>query len=365
MLIASAILTPSTWAGPPSAPSEEPPPAAGTQNAGDQQSKAPRSPSEPASATDARKADAEPAAVDLERIFAGGEPASRAELRAMDRHQRALAEKLIACTVGIVVGPAHGSGVIVSADGYVLTAAHVAGEAHRQAAFILPDGRRVRGETCGLYRTLDAGLMRITEPGSWPFATMAEDAETRPGQWCLATGHPGGFEEGRKPVVRLGRILLVDKFAVTTDCTLVGGDSGGPLFDMHGQVIGINSRIGRFLTANMHVPVAAYREVWERLQRGDAWGHFPGTGPYLGVQGDNRSDQAKVARVMPDSPAEKAGLKVGDVIVKFGDQQINDFEDLQQRVNDSQPDEKVTIEIVRDAETITLQLVMEKRRDKP
>ena len=73
-----------------------------------------------------------------------------------------------------MVGPAHGSGVIISEDGYVLTAAHVAGEPHRKAVFILPDGKRVKGESCGLYRTMDAGLMKITDPGPWPHAEMAK-----------------------------------------------------------------------------------------------------------------------------------------------------------------------------------------------
>ena len=194
---------------------------------------------------------------------------------------------------------------------------------------------------------------------------MAKDRSLRAGQWCLATGHPGGFEEGRKPVLRVGRVLLVDKFAVTTDCTLVGGDSGGPLFDMHGRVIGINSRIGRFLTANLHVPIAAYHDAWDRLKQGDAWGHFPGSGPYLGIQGDNRSNDAQVARVLPDSPAEKAGLKIGDVIVKFADKPVGDFATLQLYVNDCQPGDKVTVEIRRGSENVTLQLVMEQRREKP
>ena len=89
--------------------------------------------------------------------------------------------------------------MIVTADGYVLTAAHVAGEPRRRALFILPDGRQVRGESRGVYRTLDAGLMKITDPGPWPFAELAPDDTVKAGgQWCLATGHPGGFEKGRR-----------------------------------------------------------------------------------------------------------------------------------------------------------------------
>jgi serine protease Do len=162
--------------------------------------------------------------------------------------------------------------------------------------------------------------------------------------------------------VRIGRVLLKDKFAITTDCTLVGGDSGGPLFDMSGKVIGINSRIGSFLTANMHVPIAAYHEAWDRLATGDVWGHFPGTGPYIGVQGDPNANVAKVARVLPNAPAKKAGIKPGDVIVRYGDKPITDFASLQMRVNDSQPGDKVAVEVVRGEEKIKLELIVGKRK---
>ena len=319
----------------------------------------------PAEPSASKPAPAKPA-VDLQKIFAGSEPTTIAELKAMEQRQRQLAEKVTACTVGVVVGAAHGSGVIVSADGDVLTAAHVVGEPGRKATFVLPDGRKVKGESRGVYRTLDAGLMKITEPGPWPFAEKAPANTVRVGQWCLATGHPGGFEEGRNPVVRFGRVLLVDKFAITTDCTLVGGDSGGPLFDMDGRVIGINSRIGRFLTANMHVPITAYQEAWDRLVKGEAWGHMPGTGPFLGVQGEPNSDKAKIASVGSGSPAEKAGLKAGDVIVKFGDKSVTDFAALQMLVNDRQPGDKVVMEIVRREKSMKLEVVIgERRQERP
>ncbi len=290
----------------------------------------------------------------LQKIFAGGQPSSLDELRQMEQHQRQLCAKVLACTVGIVIGPSHGSGVIISEDGYVLTAAHVAGAPNRKATMILPDGREVAGVSLGLYRTLDAGLMKINAAGPWPYAEMAKSDAASVGQWCLATGHPGGFEAGRTPVVRIGRILLKDKFAITTDCTLVGGDSGGPLLDMEGRVIGINSRIGRFLTANMHVPVAAYHESWDRLVKGEAWGSLPGVGPYLGVQGEPDSKDAKISRVIPGSPAEKAGIQPGDVIVAIKGQAVTDFASLQTIVSECQPGEKVAIELVRGEERLKL-----------
>jgi serine protease Do len=274
----------------------------------------------------------------------------------MQQHQQELAKRLVQCTVAVVVGSAHGSGVIISEDGYVLTAAHVAGTPNRRATVILSDGRQVRATTLGCHLTLDAGLMKITDAGPWPYAEMSEQDTARQGQWCLVTGHPGGFQEGRPPVVRIGRVLTTDRFAVTTDCTLVGGDSGGPLFDMDGKVIGINSRIGRDLTANLHVPVAAYRESWDRLAKGEQWGHFPGTGPVIGVRGNQDANQARIVEVYPGTPAEKAGIKSGDVIVKFNGRAVTDFSSLQLLVNDCQPGDKVKVELLRNDRRVLLDL---------
>ncbi|TVS19712.1 MAG: PDZ domain-containing protein [Planctomycetaceae bacterium] len=296
--------------------------------------------------------------VDLQQIFDGQPPQTIADLQAMQVHQQELADRLVRSTVAVVVGSAHGSGVIISEDGYILTAAHVAGQPNRRATVIMSDGRRVRGTTLGCHLTLDAGLMKITDAGPWPYAEMAEDDSLRRGQWCLVTGHPGGYKQGRPPVVRVGRVLSTDRFAVTTDCTLVGGDSGGPLFDMEGKVIGINSRIGRDLTANLHVPVVAYRENWERLANGDQWGHFPGTGPVIGVRGAQDTGQAKIVQVYPGTAAEKAGIKAGDVIVKFGGKTVTDFSSLQLLVNDCQPGDKVKVELLREDRRVLLEIVV-------
>ncbi len=304
-----------------------------------------------------------PPSIDLKSIFAGGEPSSVADLMAMEKHQQAIADRLLACTVGIVVGPAHGSGVIISEDGFVLTAAHVAGAPNRDALFILPDGRRIRGKTLGVYRTMDAGLMKITDKGPWPCAELSQDAEVKSGQWVISTGHPGGYQPGRKPVFRVGRVLLHDRFAITTDCTLIGGDSGGPLFDMEGRVIGVNSRIGRFLTANLHVPVAAYHDTWDRLVRGDSWGHLPGQGlgPFIGVKGDQVSKDARVVEVYPGTPAEDAGLQRGDIILAYDGNPVTDFASLQSHVSDSDPGDQVRLRVKRGERVVQIDLKVGQR----
>jgi serine protease Do len=270
--------------------------------------------------------------------------------------------------VGLRIGPGAGSGVIISADGYVLTAGHVSGKPDQKVSIILADGRKVNGKTLGNNRGMDSGLIKITDEGKWPYVEMGESSPVQKGLWCLAIGHPGGVKTGRTPVVRLGRVLNPRKARLTgmvlmeTDCVLVGGDSGGPLFDMHGKVIGIHSQIGPNITMNMHVPVDTYRETWEHLAASEAW-NSPGKPvyePYLGVEPDIEADNCKI-RVKGGTPAEKAGLKSNDVVTKFAGTRVANFEELRTQINKRRPGDQVVLEIRRGDETITLDVTIGKR----
>jgi S1-C subfamily serine protease len=310
------------------------------------------------------------ATTDVSSIFSGSIPEDASDLRAMQARQQELAKKVIPATVAVQVGPAQGSGVIISPDGYVLTAAHVAGNPGRRATLILHNGRRVEGKTLGVFRTLDAGLIKITGDSAgdgakpWPHAPMGKSDDLKPGQWCLATGHPGGFQTARTVVVRVGRILSINPdLAITTDCTLIGGDSGGPLFDMQGQVIGIHSRIGGPLTLNLHVPVHTYQQTWDRLAAGEAWGRAPGSKSYIGVQGDPESDLAKITEVYPRTPAAKAGVQAGDIITKFAGKKITTFQSLKSCVEAEEPEARVELEVLRHGKRIRLMLVVGRRQD--
>jgi len=310
----------------------------------------------------------------LRRILDGNldssTPIAVSDLRAMQGHVHTLSEKLKKCTVGVrvdqergngVMSSAWGSGVIISKDGYVLTAAHVAGQPNQACKFTLHDGREVDGKTLGMFRTLDAGLLKITEGAEYPFAELGDSSKVNVGQWCIALGHPGGFQEDRGLVLRLGQVKnivegadLPDNRAITTDCTLVGGDSGGPLFDIQGRVIGINSRIGENNSTNMHVPVNAFHDggAWDRMLKGDAWGHLPGQRPWLGVGQDERSTEAKIATIAPGSPAEKYKLQPGDVVVSFDGRPIGDFAALRKAVEDCHPNEWIRLKVRRASGTI-------------
>jgi serine protease Do len=280
----------------------------------------------------------------------------------MEAHIQTLVDSLSAATVGVRIGPAQGSGVIVSNDGYVLTAAHVSGRPGRQVEIIFPNGDRFEGTTLGRNQTLDAGLIQLEERAEpWPYVTMADPAGIEVGEWCLATGHPGGFFDDRPPVFRLGRLIFNSKRFLQTDCELVGGDSGGPLFDMHGHVIGINSRIGQDTDMNFHAPIAAFANDWDRLVDSDSFRTH--SGALLGVSGTPRDVGIEVTEVYPDEPAEKAGVRVGDVLLTLGGRRITDIDQLYQLVGRHPPGREVKLQLMRDGEAIDLDVKLGIRWD--
>jgi serine protease Do len=294
-------------------------------------------------------------------------PESLQELRALQEQVRGITKKVMPAVLNVRLGMSQGSGVIISPDGYVLTAGHISGTPGRDVYLTLADGRKVKGKTLGVNRRMNSGLIKISDEGPWPYVEMGKSGDIKKGQWCLAIGHPGGLKPGRPPVVRLGRILDFGPVLIRTDCTLVGGDSGGPLFDMSGKVLGIHGRIGSELTANMHVPVDTYRETWDKLKAGHAWGG--GTvgqptkrnDPYIGVQGDPEGANCKILEVVPGGPAEKAGIKANDVVLRFAGQKIGDFDSLRSLVQRRQVGEEVAVEVRRGDRTVVLTLVLGKR----
>ncbi len=295
-------------------------------------------------------------------VFKKGLPENVADLLAIEKRIQQHIKKLTAATVGVLIGQSHGSGVIVSKDGYVMTAAHVSGAVGRTVKIILPNGKVVQGKTLGLNRRVDAGMIKIADPGEWPFVELADANAAKVGDWCLATGHPGGFQAGRPPVLRLGRIVLTRKTVVQTGCTLVGGDSGGPLFNMDGKVIGIHSRIGAPTSWNFHVPVGAYSEDWDRLVASEDWGGRPVPGgPLLGVNGEDHDKGCKVTGVAPNSAAGNAGVQVNDVITAFEGKPVKGFDGLVDLIAKKKAGEEAKLQILRGEENIEATVTLGKR----
>jgi serine protease Do len=303
----------------------------------------------------------------LPEVFDKANPESIEDLKAIEKQVKHVLEKVLPATVCVQVGGSSGSGVIVSEDGLILTAAHVSGQPGKAVKVIMPDGKELKGKSLGGNEGIDSGMMKITEPGKYPFVEMGKVGDMKKNAWCICTGHPGGWHPGRSPVVRVGRILENTPTSVRTDCTLVGGDSGGPLFDMHGRVIGINSRIGPNITSNIHVPVDTFRETWTRLVSSERWG---GRGPrnttqgdpYFGIGLDQVDKDCKIIKVIEDSPAEKAGLMVDDIIKKFDGKEVTEVETLRGEFKKKKPGDEVVFEVLRGDKTMTLKVKVGKKQ---
>jgi serine protease Do len=306
----------------------------------------------------------------LKALIDGREPSTLEELRELETQQSLVSKLIKKVTVNIQQGAAQGSGVIITPDGYILTAAHVAGGPGRTAWVILNDGTRLRAETLGMNRSKDAGLIRITDQSRKPLphATLGRSSELKIGQWCIGAGHPGGWQPERGTVIRVGRIQRLSpnrKQAHTlfTDCALIGGDSGGPLFTLDGKLIGIHSRIGTDVTDNMHVPIDVYNDSWDRMVRKEAWGVLPGFDPpYIGVRGGDDPDAAPVVySVEPGGPADLADIQAEDLVLSVEKQPIKSFRELVETISSYSPGDTIVLKIRRGESTLQLPVIVGSR----
>ncbi|MGB1707803.1 MAG: S1C family serine protease [Rubripirellula sp.] len=304
-----------------------------------------------------------PVPEELQDILSTGTvPKSLAQLQLLEQQFGKISEAAKRCTVSIKIGQAQGCGVIIDGGGKVLTAAHVAMRPNKPATVILANGRRLKAMTLGLNKNVDAGMLQINpgqnEGADWPHAALGESRKLARGMWCIATGHPSGFDQTRGVVTRVGRIARVSRSALRTDCALIGGDSGGPLFDLSGKLIAIHSRIGNDVEENLHIPIDNYNTSWERLVAGDSWGTLPGFRPVLGVQGNSQVEEAVIDIVRPNSAAKKAGIQEGDIIKEFGDRKITDFQSLKAAVAETMPGENVRVRGLRDGRPVFFRVVI-------
>ncbi|HEY2881245.1 MAG TPA: trypsin-like peptidase domain-containing protein [Pirellulales bacterium] len=271
-------------------------------------------------------------------------------------------KKALPATVGIRIRDTFGSGVIVTEDGYVLTAGHVATPPGRDATIIFADGKQAHAKTLGVNTAIDSGMLKITDEGKYPHVEMGHSSDVKLGQWCITLGHPNGYIKGRPPVLRAGRVLYSRDDAIGTDCTIVGGDSGGPLLNVNGEVIGIHSRISDGLTDNFHVPIDTFRDTWDRLAKGEAWGgYIPSGGPLLGINGQTVPQGCRVVDMWPKTPADAAGVKLGDIITKFSTESINSLDTLQTQLSKHKPGDEVVLTVIRGEETLELKVKLAKR----
>jgi len=309
-----------------------------------------------------------------ERLYVNDKkvPESREDLVALQTSlQKHLAEARQA-TVCIKMGQGSGTGVIVSESGLVLTAAHVISGVQKDMKVIMEDGTEYEAKSLGLNSENDAGMLKIQSDQKFSFISYEAKSDdgrpgTRVGDWVFALGHSGGFDKERGSVVRLGRLLKAAETTFHSDCTLIGGDSGGPLFDLNGKLIAIHSRVGGRLAQNMHVPLQVFHTHWEMLEKGEFIGDGPfaskpkpGTG-FMGLAVKDVDGGLEVTRVEPGYPAADGGVEVGDVLTSLNAIPLKSKENLRSRMKKFAEGDRVLLEFSRDGKVKSVGFNLVKR----
>lgn len=294
-----------------------------------------------------------------------------ADLTKLEAKVQKVAAKVMPATIALISEKtgSSGSGVITTQDGLILTAAHVIQGAD-EITVVFPNGQMVPGQVLGANYSKDIAMVQITTKGPWPFVEMGKSKDLVAGDWVVALGHSGGFDAARTPPVRFGRVVSKGPGNfLTTDCTLIGGDSGGPLFDLDGKIVGINSSIGVSLTNNNHAGIDGLKEDWERIRSGEAWGRLsmnPLANPEMPMLGigmglGRRAQGVPVESVVPESPSAAAGVRVGDVIHALDGNDTPDAKKLLQVLAKKRPGDKVQLGLNRDGKELEIAVVLSSR----
>lgn len=301
-------------------------------------------------------------------------PESREDLEAIQSALQNFLVKSRAATVCVQVGQGSGTGVIVSEEGLVLTAAHVVTGVKKDLVVVMEDGAKYEAQSLGLNANNDAAMLQIkTQDGEkFPFVEIEEKAvsgrsKSQLGDWVYTLGHSDGFDKARGLVLRLGRLVRIADSTVQSDCSLIGGDSGGPLFDMDGKLIAIHSRVGHLIPENLHVPIQAFHKDWDRLLNLD----FIGDGPFakkpqlglgfIGVAVEKVERGMKITQVAEEYPAALAGLNVGDVIVMLRGEKLSSREKMEEILKKCAAGDKLEIQYLREEKLETVEVTLVKK----
>jgi len=253
-----------------------------------------------------------------------------------------------------------GSGFIMSNDGYIITNNHVVKDAD-EIIVRLSDRREFVAEVIGTDERSDIAVLKI-EGKKLPILKLGDSSRLKVGEWVLAIGSPFGFDHSvtQGIISAMGRSLPNENYVpfIQTDVAINPGNSGGPLFNLQGEVIGVNSQIysrtGGFMGMSFAIPVNVVKDVYKQLKE---QGHV--SRGWLGVLIQDVTRElaesfamkkphgALVAKVLSDSPAEKAGFKVGDVIVSFNGDKIDVSSDLPPMVGSTKVGKSVPVKASR------------------
>lgn len=264
-----------------------------------------------------------------------------------------------------------GSGFVISADGYLLTNAHVVDSAD-EILVRLTDKREFKARVIGTDKRTDVALIKIEATGL-PTVRLGDPGVLKVGEWVIAIGSPFGFENSVTAgiVSAKGRSLPQENYVpfIQTDTAVNPGNSGGPLFNMKGEVVGINSQIysrsGGFMGISFAIPIDVAMEVQAQLRangkvsRGRIGVVIQEVTKELAESfGLSKAQGAAVNAVEKGGPAEKAGIEAGDVILRFDGKTIGSSSDLPRIVGSTKPGSRVTIQIWRKGTTREVSVVI-------
>ncbi|GAA5118203.1 S1C family serine protease [Pseudonocardia adelaidensis] len=293
----------------------------------------------------------------------------------------AAAQTVLPSTVDIrarvAQGEAEGSGVILTANGDILTNNHVVAGA-RDISVTLSDGSAHPATVVGTSPSYDIAVIRLQGASGLTPSTLGDSNSLQVGQPVVAIGSPRGLTG----TVTTGIVSALDRTVTVqgedgqavvynglqTDAPINQGNSGGPLVNLDGQVVGINSAIetagqnAGSIGLGFAIPIDQARRVAEEIMNSGT-----PTKPVLGVQGSiaaNSAEGAQIAAVQPGSPAEAAGLQAGDVVTKVGDDQVADFADLMARVGAHSPGDQVALTVTNGGAERTVNVTLGSQPDK-
>ncbi len=269
-----------------------------------------------------------------------------------------------------------GSGFVLSSDGYILTNHHVIRGAD-EIIVRFDDKTELKAEVLGSDERSDVALLKVKTQGL-KAVKLGDSSQLQVGEWVLAIGSPFGFDATATAgiVSALGRSLPGDSYVpfIQTDVAINPGNSGGPLFNLEGEVVGINSQIysrtGGFMGVSFAIPMDVAMDVVEQIK---SQGYV--SRGWLGVIiqnvtaelaesfGLDKSKGALIAKVLPDSPAEKAGLEVGDVILEFNSKAVGASSELPPIVGRTPVGDSVPVLVQRAGKTTTLRVKIEELPD--
>jgi len=267
--------------------------------------------------------------------------------------------------------PSLGSGFVISSDGYILTNNHVVQDVDK-IKVIFSDGKESDAEVVGQDPKTDIALIRVKDRNDLHPLPLGDSDKILPGDWLIAIGNPFGLDHTVTAGIlsAKGRDIgqgPYDDF-LQTDAAMNPGNSGGPLLDLSGAVVGINTAINpQANTIGFAVPINLAKEILPQLKE---TGHV--TRGWLGVAvqritpdlaeafGLENSRGALVAQVVPGSPADKAGFERGDVVVRFGDTPIVKMRELPRVVSNAPIGKKVEVEVLRGGHHKTLEVTIAK-----